>query len=131
MLRATASLTLTLPTQTTMSSMTDIHLQTVVIVACIAMVVAGVLVGALVFYLKRKKTAVTNLPLTQKNDPVYDNITDPRRDHESQKCRTGEDENEEVHYSEFALREPRFGDPNRVTAGSNQENAVIYSTLNI
>ncbi|XP_038862813.1 carcinoembryonic antigen-related cell adhesion molecule 1-like isoform X2 [Salvelinus namaycush] len=134
MLRATASLTLTLPTQTTMSSMTvttDIHLQTVVIVACIAMVVAGVLVGALVFYLKRKKTAVTNLPLTQKNDPVYDNITDPRRDQESQKGRTGEDENEEVHYSEFALGEPRLGDPNRVTAGSNQESAVIYSTLNI
>ncbi|XP_071211567.1 uncharacterized protein [Salvelinus alpinus] len=134
MLRATASLTLTLPTQTTMSSMTvttDNHLQTVVIVACIAMVVAGVLVGALVFYLKRKKTAVTNLPLTQKNDPVYDNTTDPRRDQESQKGRTGEDENEEVHYSEFALGEPRLGDPNRVTAAANQESAVIYSTLNI
>ncbi|XP_014028904.1 uncharacterized protein isoform X2 [Salmo salar] len=131
MLRVTASLTLTLPTQTTMSSMTDNHLQTVVIVACIAMAVAGVLVGALVFYLKRKKTAVTNLPLTQKNDPVYDNTTDSRRVQESQKGQTGEDENEEVHYSEFALGEPRLVDPNRVTAGSNQESAVIYSTLNI
>ncbi|XP_024262325.1 uncharacterized protein LOC112237958 [Oncorhynchus tshawytscha] len=131
MLRMTASLTLTLPTQTTMSSMTDDCLWTVVIVGCIAMVVAGVLVGALVFYLKRKKTAVTNLPLTQKNDPVYDNATDPRRDQESQKGQTGEDENEEVHYSEFALGEPRLGDTNRVTARSNQESAVIYSTLNI
>ncbi|XP_064869322.1 uncharacterized protein LOC115110282 isoform X2 [Oncorhynchus nerka] len=131
MLRATASLTLTLPTQTTMSSMTDDCLRTVVIVGCIAMVVTGVLVGALVFYLKRKKTAVTNLPLTQKNDPVYDNATDPRRDQESQKGQTGEDENEEVHYSEFALGEPRLGDTNRVTARSNKEGAVIYSTLNI
>ncbi|XP_041700056.2 uncharacterized protein LOC121536686 isoform X1 [Coregonus clupeaformis] len=132
MLRATASLTLTLPTNTPMSSMTDDnHLQTVIIVACTAMVVAGVLVGALVFYLKRKKTAVTTLTLTQKNDPVYGNITDPQRDQESQGGQTGEDENEEVHYSEFALCEPRLGDPNIVTAGSNQERAVIYSPLNI
>uniref|UniRef100_A0A4W5PRM7 Ig-like domain-containing protein n=1 Tax=Hucho hucho TaxID=62062 RepID=A0A4W5PRM7_9TELE len=127
MLRATASLTLTLPTQTTMSSMTDDnHLQTAVIVACIAMVVAGLLVGALVFYLKRKKTAVTNLPLTQKNDPVYDNTTDPRRDQESHKGQTGEDENEEVHYSEFALVEPRLDDHSRVTAGSNQVRIALY-----
>jgi hypothetical protein len=28
---------------------------------------------------------------------------------ESQKGQTGEDENEEVHYSEFALGEPRLG----------------------
>ncbi|XP_064831632.1 uncharacterized protein LOC135546998 isoform X3 [Oncorhynchus masou masou] len=75
--------------------------------------------------------AVTSLPLTQKNDPVYGNISDPLAHQEFQ---GGQDGNEEVHYSEVALGEPRLGDPNRVTSGSNhvqEGGAVIYSTLNI
>uniref|UniRef100_A0A4W5N944 Ig-like domain-containing protein n=1 Tax=Hucho hucho TaxID=62062 RepID=A0A4W5N944_9TELE len=90
------------------SPLKDYTLQISIIVPCTALVVAGILIGALVFYLKRKKTdpAVTSLPLTQKNDPVYGNITDPQADQESQ---GGQDGNEEVHYSEVALGEPRLG----------------------
>ncbi|KAK6315368.1 hypothetical protein J4Q44_G00148970 [Coregonus suidteri] len=116
------------------SPLKDYTQQTLIIATCTALVVAGILIGSLVFYLKRKKTdpAVTSLPLTEKNDPVYGNITDPQRDQESKGGRTGQDDNEEVHYSKFAFVEPRLGDPNRVTSGSNQEgDAVIYSTLNI
>ncbi|XP_014020928.1 uncharacterized protein isoform X2 [Salmo salar] len=116
------------------SPLKDYTLQTSIIVASTALVVAGILIGAWLFYLKRKTTdpAVTSLPLIQKNDTVYGNITDPHADQESQ---GGQDGNEEVHYSEVAFGEPRLGDPNiRVTSGSNQvqeEGAVIYSTLNI
>ncbi|XP_055727351.1 uncharacterized protein LOC129816640 [Salvelinus fontinalis] len=113
------------------SPLKDHTLQISIIVACTALVVAGILIGALVFHLKRKKTdpAVTSLPLTQKNDTVYGNITDPQADQEFQGWQDG---NEEVHYSEFALGEPMLGDPNRVTSGSNQvQEGVIYSTLNI
>nr|XP_046197132.1 uncharacterized protein LOC124029450 [Oncorhynchus gorbuscha] len=115
------------------SPLKDNTLHISIIVACTALVVAGILIGALVFHLKRKKTdpAVTSLPLTQKNDPVYGNITDPLAHQEFQ---GGQDGNEEVHYSEVALGEPRLGDPNRVTSGSNhvqEGGAVIYSTLNI
>ncbi|CAB1347009.1 unnamed protein product, partial [Coregonus sp. 'balchen'] len=55
------------------SPLKDYTQQTLIIATCTALVVAGILIGSLVFYLKRKKTdpAVTSLSLTQKNDPVY------------------------------------------------------------
>ncbi|KAL0963938.1 hypothetical protein UPYG_G00315570 [Umbra pygmaea] len=103
----------------------------VIIMTFAVLVVAGILVAALVFYVRRKKApAEKSLPVSQKNDPVYDNIFDPQPDLESQGGQPGAHINEEVHYTEFVLGEPML-DCKSVTSGSNWENdAVIYSTLN-